>query len=262
MNQLARRFQHREERARNVLDVHERPPRRPVALDEHFAGRDGVADEAVHDDVGTKARRHAVSSGVPQEYRAEAIGGELGDVAFDEHLGLTVRRDRVERRLFGQQAVVRRDAVQTAGRGEEIPLDAGFTGQTGQPHRRQMIDVVGELRIQVAERIVRQGGEVNHRVEAGELGRLDPAHVGANRRHLRAFAAEGAFLEKIRIQPDDLVTRADEDVHHHGADIAVVTGYQYSHSFTSCGVRTQTFAVRSSSSQVSPRNTRYCSARS
>ena len=154
-------------------------------------------------------------------------------VALDQHLRFAVRRDRIERRLFRQQAVVRRHAVEAAGGGEQEPLDARFARQPRQPDRRQVIDVVGNLRIQIAERIVRQRREVDDRIEAGQARHVQVADVGAHRRNLRALRAQRAVLEEIGVQSDDVVTGAHQHVHHDRADVAVVSGNQYAHQFTS-----------------------------
>ena len=69
----------------DVADVNQRSPRRAVALQQHLAGRDGMANEVVDDDVGSQSSRHAV-------------GG-----------------DRVERRRFVKQTITSRP-VQTARR--------------------------------------------------------------------------------------------------------------------------------------------------
>jgi hypothetical protein len=52
---VARRLEHREEGRADVLHVHQRPPRRAVALDEDVAGEMGVADEVVDHEVGAEA---------------------------------------------------------------------------------------------------------------------------------------------------------------------------------------------------------------
>src|SRR5262245_10629022 len=56
VHEPARGSEHVEARAAEVLDVHERAPRRAVALEPDPARREGPADEIVHDEVAAQAR--------------------------------------------------------------------------------------------------------------------------------------------------------------------------------------------------------------
>ena len=66
VHQLARGAEHGEESGGDVLHVHERAPRRPVALDEDLAGGVGVSHKVVHDHVGAQAGGGPEGGGVPQ----------------------------------------------------------------------------------------------------------------------------------------------------------------------------------------------------
>ena len=68
-----------------------------------------------------------------------------------------------------------------------------------------MVDVVGRLRVQVADRIVADRRQVQHRVEADEVVRLDIAHVLANRLDFGGRLAKGACGEQIEVQADHLM---------------------------------------------------------
>ena len=92
-----------------------------------------------------------------------------------------------------------------------------------------MVDVVGQLRGQRAERVVRQGGEVDHRVEAREVLGLDVAQVDPMALGVVRRRAEHAVGEQPVIQADHLVTRVDEHGGHHGAQITLVPGQQHAH---------------------------------
>src|SRR6266481_1779750 len=60
MDRLARRGEHRQEGAADVLDVDDGPPGRAVALEKHLARGEGPGDQVVEDDVETQTRRGAV----------------------------------------------------------------------------------------------------------------------------------------------------------------------------------------------------------
>ena len=51
VDELARGLEHGQERPADVLDVHERPPRRAVAFQAHLPGRQRDGGEVVHHDV-------------------------------------------------------------------------------------------------------------------------------------------------------------------------------------------------------------------
>ena len=93
VDELARGLEHGEERSRDVLDVHERAPGRPVALDQDLARGHRVSDQVVDHDVDAKSRRDTVGGRVAQVGRAEGIVGELGDArsasTFDCPYGVT-----------------------------------------------------------------------------------------------------------------------------------------------------------------------------
>src|SRR5262249_60548468 len=82
VDRVARRLEDGEKRARDVLDVDERPPWRAVALHQDLAGRESVPDEAVDHDVGAKPRRHAIGGGIAREQQAEEVILELAAAAY------------------------------------------------------------------------------------------------------------------------------------------------------------------------------------
>ena len=67
------------------------------------------------------------------------------------------------------QQVFPAGTVVAAGRGEDEPRDARLLRQFGQAHRGQVVDLVGQVRIQIAERIVRQPRQVDDGIEAPEV---------------------------------------------------------------------------------------------
>ena len=94
-----------------------------------------------------------------------------------------------------------------------------------------VVDVVGELAIEVAERVVRQGGEVDDRVEPAQVVHGHVAQVALDRRDARQArrVAEGAGAVEIDVEADDLVTGGQEFRHEDGADVAEVTGDEDPH---------------------------------
>ena len=152
-------------RAGYVFDMDQRPPRRPVAPDEHFAGHQRARDEVVDDQVQAKVGRVPVDGRVPKEDRAEVVVGEFRDGTFREDLRLAVRRHRVEGGGFGEQIVGRRRSVQAARRREDEAFDPSLLGQTSDPDRAEMVDLERARGIQVPDRVVRDRREVHHGVE-------------------------------------------------------------------------------------------------
>ena len=207
----------------------ERSPRRPVALNQHLAGGIGDPDQIVHNDIRTKARRRPISGRITKKGRAEPLVGELRDIRFDEHLRTAVGRNRVERGGLVQHSVAS-GAVEAARRGEQESRYAGLLGGAGQRHAPEMVDVVRAGFVETPQRIVGQGGEVDDRSKAAQIGRYDVPDVLANRRDGPRLMAEVASLVQIGIEADDGVTGTGENLSHHGADVAVVACDEYLHS--------------------------------
>src|SRR3954470_11459515 len=89
VDQLAFGGEGKQDRARDVFNVHERPPGSAVALNEDLAGGIRDADEVVDDDIRAQTRRRAVGGRIPEERRAETIVGELRHLLLDQHLAHT-----------------------------------------------------------------------------------------------------------------------------------------------------------------------------
>jgi hypothetical protein len=84
----------------------------------------------------------------------------------------------VELCLLVQQLEAAGGAVVAARRREQEPLDAGVAGQGGQPHRGLVVDLVGQVRLEVPKRVVGQGSEVQDSVDPVEVVPGDVADVG------------------------------------------------------------------------------------
>ena len=65
--------------------------------------------------------------------------------------------------------VVSRRAVGAARRGEDEALHARLFRESRQLHRCQMVNVLGELGVEIARWIIRQSSQVHDRVEAFQI---------------------------------------------------------------------------------------------
>ena len=101
-----------------------------------------------------------------------------------------------------------------------------------------MIDAVGDLRPEIAERIVGQGCQVNDGVEPFEIFGVGIAHVLLDMRHVGDDAAggKGAMLVKIAVETDNLMARLEQHRHHDSADIAQMPSDQYTHDCSSFAI--------------------------
>ena len=228
VDRLTRRVQHGEESPSNVLGMDEWPPRSAVALNQDLASRVSKADEAVHDQVHPQTRRDAVSGGVAQIRRAKTAIRQLGEVAFGSHLGFAVRSDGIERRLFVDRRIARHAIQAARGRIQEA-RHPGLAGNLGQPNRGAVVDVVGAIGVQIAQRVVGQGCEVDDGVKALQLGTPHVAQIGLDPRDFRRTGAEYAALKEPAVEADDRMPRSLKHRHHDGAEITRVAGNQHFH---------------------------------
>jgi hypothetical protein len=78
-----------------------------------------------------------------------------------------------------------------------------------------MVDLVGQEGIEIAKGIVRERGQVNDRIEAGQVPDLDVSNVEPSHRYGRHPVAERGSRIEIAIEPDDRVAgpeqHGDED---------------------------------------------------
>ena len=93
-----------------------------------------------------------------------------------------------------------------------------------------MVDVVGRLRVEVADRVVADRREVDDGVEAVEVLALDVADVACSDSTSACAAPKVQAAKRSRVESDDLVAGPLEHGDQHGADVAVVTGDEYAHS--------------------------------
>src|SRR5262245_57287254 len=92
-----------------------------------------------------------------------------------------------------------------------------------------MIDVVGAVGVEIAQRIIRQGGEMDDRVEAGQGILLDFTKIDAERSDVVEPGTEITAREELGIEADHVVAGGPQKRDEHGADVTGVTGDQNSH---------------------------------
>jgi hypothetical protein len=161
-------------------------------------------------------------------HRCEPAVRERADRDLGLDLGLAVRRDRVERGLLVEVAVGA-GAVQAARRREHVAADARGLGRFGQIDRRVQVDVVGEVGVEIAERIVGQCAEVDHGVEPAQLIRRDVAQVEIERGDLVGRRPEVAVVEVAGVEPDHVEPCLAQHGDELDADVPSVTGDQNTH---------------------------------
>src|SRR5262245_6334246 len=104
-----------------------------------------------------------------------------------------------------------RGAVDAAAREIHEPLHADLLGFFCQFHRAEVIDLEGDLRIELPYRIVAEFSEMHDRFEPTQIVLGNVANVLVNGRgHLSDAVVKPADAMKPRIQPRDVVSA----IHH------------------------------------------------
>ena len=117
-------------------------------------------------------------------------------------------------------------------------LDAGFLGKLGEAYAGAMIGFVGQARLEVAERIVGERGEMDDAVDASEVRNFGVAGILENGRHVTDDAAlrERATLVEIAVETDHVVSGLLQHRRHHRPDVTEMSSQQYAHVHTPCFV--------------------------
>src|SRR5258708_37794154 len=149
----------------NVSNMDNRPPRSPVTFYKNFALCISPGDEIVEDDIQTEAGRNAVGSGIAHKGWAEIVVGKRGNITFDEHFRFSVRCDRMTAGRLVEKVIAGR-SISAAGRGKHEAADACGFREFRKPDRGGMVDIVGELRIQIAQWVVVKCAQEHDRVQA------------------------------------------------------------------------------------------------
>src|ERR1700720_2745974 len=224
-------MQSEDDRLADVFDMDERPPRRAVAGHPDLFGGPREPGQVVKNDVEAHTRASAECRGVAQEHRREICVGERSDIAFDQHLTFGISGLRIGRRLLVTIAAVLGRTIDTARRGIHKARDAGLLASPRQGYRAEVINGVSRALVQLAERVVRQLGQMHDRVEPFDVLWRYPAHVlGKGERPRGAIVVKPAIPVKAAINPDDVEPPLQQLRPENGADIPVDTGNEYPHS--------------------------------
>ena len=219
------------ERAGDVLDVDQRPPRAAVGLQPHLAARERRPGEVVDDNVGPQPGRGPVSGRVTQVGRAEGVVGEGRQAGLRPHLALAVGRHRVERGLLVHRGVARR-SVEGAGGREEVPLDARGLGHPPEVDRAVGVHRVGRARVEVTDRVVGDRGQVHDRVVPPQVVGPHVPDVEPAPRNRRRGRPEVTPVVPAGVQALDLVTGRLEVGDEDRAHIPTVTTHAYAHAIS------------------------------
>ena len=138
----------------------------------------------------------------------------------------------MERRLLGHHPAAG-GAVVAAGGREDEARHAGFLCGGGDADRAAVIDVVRQLGVEVAERVVRERREMDDRVESLEIAPPDVADVLPDVPDPRERVAEGAGLVEVTVEAGHLVPGVLEEGDEDAADVALVSGDQDLHDHSS-----------------------------
>src|SRR4051794_1129710 len=94
-----------------------------------------------------------------------------------------------------------------------------------------MVDLIGRVGVEIADRVVADRGEMNDRVETDEVRSLNVAHVEPQRLDVMPVGPKVARLEDVGVETHDAVSGPLEDWDQHRPDVAVVTRYKDAQSY-------------------------------
>ncbi len=109
--------------------------------------------------------------------------------------------------------------------------DTGGLGGLGHADGRLVVDVVGAARVEVAQRVVRDAGQVDDGVEALEVLGFDIADVEGQRLAVEHGRVEIAAAKEAVVEADDFVPCALEERDEYAADVAFMAGDEDFHGF-------------------------------
>ena len=228
VDRLARRLEKRDKGAGDIAAVDQRPPWRAVAHDADVTLGDRASQQVVDHQIDAQHRRVAIGGRVAQKGRREIPVGERGDALLGNDLRLGIDRYRVHLVLFGERPIFGL-AVDRAARREQKPRHAGRLGLLRQGDRAAGVDVAGDLRIEIAHRVVRDRRQMHHAILAFEVAQGQRPHVADDLAIGRGQLLPVAALEQVEIAAGDVMPRLPQQLDEMGADIAAVTGDENLH---------------------------------
>jgi len=143
-------------------------------------------------------------------------------------------------------------AVERARGGEEEPRDSGGLGHLRHVDGPVGVDGVRGPRVEVADRVVGDGREVDDGVEAVEVLGDDVADVPGALDVAGGLGTEVAPVVPPGVQADDLVPRALQERDQDCPDVAPVTVDQNSHNAPSVDVETVVYTTFPSRQSPAP----------
>ena len=165
---LQRGVEHDANRRGDIARMHVGAPEL-LAEDLEVAARPEISGELVDREIEAHARCRTVDRSQAQARGMERVALEGEQEPLDTHLLGCVQRDGSQLAVLpNRDRRVEHAAVVGAGRGEHEARHAGGLGVGDKRCARADVDVVRELGVPRAGRIADDGGEMDHRVDAGE----------------------------------------------------------------------------------------------
>ena len=121
-------------------------------------------------------------------------------------------------------------AVHRARRGEDEAADACLPRGSGQAERSLGVDVQRQRRIETAERVVRERGQVDDRVETSEVGGSDIADVADAPGNPTRLRPEVTAAVEVGVEARDVMPAVGEERREHRSDVAEMTRDEDSHT--------------------------------
>jgi hypothetical protein len=115
------------------------------------------------------------------------------------------------------------------------PRHARLARLRGDLHRGEVVDIERGGRVEVADRIVADRGQVDDSVEALQVVQVvgfHAAHVLANAQNRWRRGPEPAVGVQIHVYAHDLVSRTPQHRHEDGADVSVMSLHKCAHALT------------------------------
>ena len=149
------------------------------------------------------------------------------DDPFAAHFRLVIFRDRQQFEVFGDLGLLL-DAVNAAGRGVDETLDPHSVRPIDQLHRRQAADLPGQLRVEVAARIVCDARQMDDGVDAAQIDLLGIPHVPFDDGEVRMRFEE--IAEPLKIEDRDLMAAPQQLGRQNRALVAATASHKNLHN--------------------------------
>ena len=213
---------------RDVLDV-DVGALLPAAEDGDSPVVHRVVGQDVHGQVEAEARGIAAHGGGAEHERGEAGGLRLQQHVLAEGLVLGVVGERRQGQLLGNVLLVLDPVHARAGGVDESP-DPLVLRDLHEGREGVVIDGLAQDRIELEARIVRDAGEVDHRVHPRELALEQPAVTNVpsdlTQTGMPLDRVEDMLPEDVQIDHGHPVPGGEELRHQHGSDVSGPAGDQ------------------------------------